>query len=794
MPLKITARTILQLGAELISSDAVAVYELVKNAIDARSKRGVDVKFNIVLTASDFDWLVTEAAGAAGKKVSELRQRVLDRLVSSASEDRIEAFKQRIDSTKTVEALVEEVKSAYVELNQIVIRDTGHGMTLKDLEDVYLTVGTVSRAKEIDAALKRGETGVTPYLGEKGVGRLAVMRLGWKLKVETATSEDKFLNVLEVDWRDFERAYDKSFDTVEVKPTRGPRKPADMDSGTIITISDLRAPWTSSDLTAIAMSQISRVTDPFSLAEKRRFQIRLYYNDQIVEHTRSVASDLLNNAHAVCKGEYRIVNGRPELKVSFETKLYDGAPKTETFDFTDLYSLSLLKSRGLPSRYLRSLGPFSFEFYWYNRQRLRAIEGLGDREQVRTLIRQWSGLSLFRDTYRVLPYGDPGDDWLGLDIDALGSSGYKLNTKQLIGRVRIGRLANPHLLDQTNRQGLIDRPEKDVLIALLHDLISEKWRKYLDDAGLAKKVRDSTFDVDEATSKVDNLEDRTRKSIRLIRRDYKGDQEVLQQVQEAFKEIRDAHQRAIERIGTIEIEKDRMSQLAGVGLIVEVIAHELTRATESTQTTLKSVPKGKLDVEVASAFRALEQQLRVIQKRLQILEPLTIPARQRRGQKDLGEILAYVLSSHTQQFERHKIDIHLKGKKSVVAFVIEGHVVQILENLITNSVYWLDVERADREEFKPQITVEVADEPPRLRISDNGPGIPSGRQSEVFEAFFSTKPKVATRRSGLGLYIARQNAELLGGTLELVREGSVHERRFNTFELTLKKDAQSEPA
>lgn len=793
MTLKIAARTILQLGAELISSDAVAIYELVKNAIDAKSKRGVDVRFNIVLTASDFDWFSTEASGAPDKSVPLLKERLISRLVSSASEDRLVKFKQCIDAAKTVKGLIDAVQRAYVDLNQISVVDSGHGMTFEDLEDVYLTVGTVSRAREIRAALERGDTGTTPYLGEKGVGRLAVMRLGWKLRVETATREDKTLNVLEVDWRDFERAYDKSFDTVEIKPSRGSRKPADMESGTTIIISDLRAPWTESDLTAIATHQMARITDPFSITEKRRFQIRLYYNDQIVEHTRSVASDLLNNAHSVCKGSYRFEKGKPELRVVFETKLYDGTPKTDVFDFTDLYSLSRLKGRGLPSRYLNSLGPFTFEFYWYNRQRLRAIEGLGDREQVRTLIRQWSGISLFRDTYRVLPYGDPGDDWLGLDIDALGSSGYKLNTKQLIGRVRISRLANPQLLDQTNRQGLVDRPEKDVLIALLHDLISEKWRKYLDDAGLAKKVRDATFDVEEATSRVDTLEDRTRKSIRTIRRDYKGDQEVLQQVQDAFKEIREAHQRAIERIGTIEIEKDRMSQLAGVGLIVEVIAHELTRATESTQTTLKSVPKGKLDAEVSAAFRALEQQLRVIQKRLQILEPLTIPARQRRSIKDLNEILAYVLSSHAQQFERHKVEVHVKGKKSVGAFVIEGHVVQILENLITNSVYWLDVERADREEFKPLISVEVLDEPPRLRISDNGPGIPSARQSEVFEAFFSTKPKVAARRSGLGLYIARQNAELLGGTLELVREGSVHEKRFNTFELTLKKDAQSEP-
>jgi signal transduction histidine kinase len=361
----------------------------------------------------------------------------------------------------------------------------------------------------------------------------------------------------------------------------------------------------------------------------------------------------------------------------------------------------------------------------------------------------------------------------------------------LIGRVRIGRLTNPQLLDQTNRQGLVDGPEKRTLISLLHKVVSEQWHDYLNEATRAQKQKHITeFDAHEASSQVESLEERARASIRQIKRDFKGDNQLLQQVTDAFKELKEAHERAIDRIGSMEIEKERLTQLAGIGLMIEVIAHELTRATESTQGTLKSIDRSSVDSETASAFRALDEQMKIIHRRLRILEPLTIPSRQRRVQRDLGEIVAYVLESHAAQFARHGIEVELPkhAKEPVVAFLIEGHVVQILENLIVNSVYWLDLRKEEHKAFKPKISLQLLDDPPRVRLSDNGPGIPANRAQVVFEPFFSTKPSSANRRSGLGLYVARQNAELLGGTLELIEEGSVHEGRFNTFELELRRE------
>lgn len=793
MSFKITARTILQLGAELISSDAVALYELIKNAIDAKSKTGVDVKFEVVIRQSDFAsaMAMLDQGESGAITLEDLQAALLAKIIPDAAPELRHRFERAVMEARTLQRLVSQASAAYQECNRIIVTDTGHGMSEDDLREVYLTLGTTNRADAVKAAVKSG-VGTAPYLGEKGLGRLAVMRLGSKVVIETATVKDSTTNTLEIDWREFEEAYDKPASSVVLEPRPGNKK-ALGESFTTITISGLRASWSSKSIEQMAREQIARLADPFSWAQKRRFQIRLSFNEQIISPVRSIATDFLNNAHGKCSGRFELKNGSPVLTAKFDSTLYGGAPSEHAFDLMDLISMSGLRDSGQPTAVLRTLGPFEFEFYWFNRQRLRAIPNIGDRQAVRELVRTWAGVCLFRDGYRVMPYGDEGDDWLGLDREAFAAAGYKLNTKQIIGRVRIGRVTNPRLLDQTNRQGLSDCPEKAVLVHLLRRLIATWWHDYLNEASRSQKIKDSlSYDALKESAGVNSLEERAARSIQQIRPHYTGDAQLLREVKDAFLEIKDAHRRAVERINAIEEEKDRLTQLAGIGLMIEVIAHELTRATELTQATLKDLGRQGIGPEASSSLKVLGTQIRVIQNRLRTLEPLSIPARQRRSHIKLSSIIDFVLEAHKAQFERHSIEWNLseKSDRDLTGFVVEGHVVQILENLINNSVYWLDLQRKEHPSFRPRIVFEILAAPPRIRVFDNGPGIPKNRIESVFEPFFSTKSGSTLRRQGLGLYIARENAELLGGTLSLVDLGTQHEGRYNTFELEVRENKE----
>ena len=93
---------------------------------------------------------------------------------------------------------------------------------------------------------------------------------------------------------------------------------------------------------------------------------------------------------------------------------------------------------------------------------------------------------LYRYGFRVLPYGEPDDDWLGLDKLAFGQRGFKLNRQQVIGRVRVD---TPHhvLSEQTNRQGLIENDASHALRSILQWILHVEFRELINDADEAEK-------------------------------------------------------------------------------------------------------------------------------------------------------------------------------------------------------------------------------------------------------------------------------------------------------------------
>jgi signal transduction histidine kinase len=750
MHFRVSARTVLELGSELISSDEVALYELVKNAIDAKSKTGVVIDFHICLPYSAYAEVMKELQGKNARPLDQIKNSLLSRVEATAEPEVLKEFQDKLSDCKTLSALLQKLPHIYTATNWLEVRDTGTGMSAEDIKTKYLVIGTPARKKAVESAeaafLASGDNAsasATPYLGEKGVGRLSAMRLGWMLHLESATERDAVLHEVAIDWNRFEDL-DLEVKDIEIETTSGAAKSAPKWSGTNITISGLTGNWSPRRIRDVATTEFAKLSDPFSL-EKRRFRIAVFFNGERVEIPR-MNNEILATAHATVKASYKIVRGSPTLDVYMTFK---GPERTEDkhlhFSKVDLSVLLDDENEDIPAYALRTVGPFEYEAYWYNRQKLRGIDSIGNLNTVRELQRRWSGIMLFRDGYRVLPYGEDKDDWLGLDRKALASPGYKLNKAQFIGRVQISRLANPHLIDQANREGLKETSEKYVFIEVLRYVTQNLLRNFMDEVG--RSQRHVEVDVAQVEKRILTLEARAREAIRRLKSRHHESSLELQDMQEMFDQMKEYFEQARDLAEQAEDERTRLVQLAGIGLMLEVVAHELARSTETAMTSLTAAQMRNLPVEIASTLKVLRTEMQTMNKRLRVLDPLSISARQRRETFDLVDLIKDIFSGRARQFERHQIVAKVKPKGGVSLTVtgVKGMYVQIIENMTSNSVFWLKKRAAEDPFFSPEILVETDSKLRRLTFRDNGPGISEGLKEDISNHSFPQKIDVADR-------------------------------------------------
>lgn len=796
---KVSARTVLELGSELISSDAIAFYELIKNGVDAGTQDGVTIRFNVVLARRDHIELRQRAnlirrgvEDIAGDDMSLDPDDALEELVAETRSrlfsDAGSFYDQAAELLEQVEDLDDynQALETIDDLNRVTVSDTGSGMSMDELETVFLVLGTKSRKVAVDSAYEEGAD-ETPFLGEKGIGRLSAMRLGDRLTVRTARKEDDKFNILDIDWTDFEDPQ-KMIEDIEIKPRAGKIKPAPDFSGTDIRISKLRANWDRSRVERLAVDDFSLLANP--IGKPKHHRIALFWNGDRINFAR-LEKNFLSHAHATLKGQYTINDKQPELTLRMEISNlgfeHSVEHRIETLKFDDLLAAlvglrqkrSRENKRDVNAAALAEVGPFDFELYWFNRATLRKGRSTGDYQALRNLLDQWMGVRLYRDGFRVYPYGTEEDDWLELDRTALRAKGYALNRIQFVGQVEIGRFSNPHLIDQTNREGLRHTPEEAVLkeaIQLAVDRLRDEMKR-VENAYKKNKPRVPT---DPTHTKA--LEQRMKEAIRALAKSADEDQrEIVAEFEEMREEFSRFAAEARERILELEQDTDQMVAMAGIGLMVEVVAHELARSAEDALDTLNQLQRKKVPEDVRQRLESLRASMKSISKRLRILDPLSVTGRQRKEAFELDELVRDLLSAHEAQFERHHIELETYyPDRSVSLRAVKGMVVQVIENLISNSVYWMDIERQRKLGFKPVLTIAVEDNPPRVRVTDNGPGISTEYRERVFDLFFSLKDK--SRRRGLGLYIAREAAEHDGGSLEIDTNVVNREGRYTTFD------------
>ncbi len=639
-------------------------------------------------------------------------------------------------------AVVELVKNAYdadatcVEVtfsgdNQqpdiLTVSDDGCGMDLDTVLGGWFEPGTITKKQTQQSPKGRF------YQGAKGVGRFAAARLSTTLQMETKAEGEKEGIVVLLNWGRFD---DNSYlDEVEINYELRPLP--HLKHGTRLKLAGLREKkvWTEEDYTALH-ERLSRLISPFG--EINDFKIHL-----VIPGHPGLSGEV--EPHTVTQIPKYKLEGKLQANGTFTGSVSVDGKETRKFEHSALGKKGEVVGCGELEVEVRAwdrdrqgLAPFMLKF------------DLGLRE-MRRIIDMYSGVSIYRDGFRVHPYGEPGNDWLQLDNRSRQSPTIRLANNQIIAAIRISREGNADLRDRTTREGLVHNPAyealRDWMIRILTLLEDERY-KVRPREEVKPEETHTLFEVFDLTAVVKEAD-----------RQLGQQHPISQLVRQSDADIRE---------GVVRLQEhySRLLMTAGLGQLVDLVIHEIGAPVARTNREVAYLGK-RLDsmldgVDQAEAAKSIGKIKSWIEQIISLRNRLDPKAAGQRGKSTTFDV-SEEIQGNLQLFEnllgKQQIRPLVRApKQPIIVKMMRSALGQILANLLDNSIYWLTRHHGDGKGGQIDIHLTATTAGFKIQYCDDGPGVGEDNRDRIFDPYYTTKPN----GMGLGLFVARQVMERYG--------------------------------
>lgn len=714
-------------------------------------------------------------------------------------------------------ALLELIKNAYdahasyisITIDQVektmIIEDDGIGMSMQQLEDNWLVLGTNNRYNEKQDILSNyndNTNQIKDYipLGEKGLGRFSTKKLGNRLILETKKENEKYVNSLDIDWTIFDYGSDKFLDEIIIPTNR--EIDNTNDHFTKLRIENLKKlhNWKLEDIRHLIIGKVSKFINPFKVFNTNKansliidFEVLCPIRDKSgniigkkreVINTEDINNKLLEQAH------HKIYGSFDGEKIEYNYSIRENEniikpPKAISMGFDEIED-SLMSQDG-------SVGRFDFCVYIFNRQRLKEIKGFGNTIEVRKLLDNYcGGVMIYRDGFRVLPYGNDDNDWLRQNTkDMLKKSGVRFYTIQTVGYINLSCLSNKNLIDQTNRQGLQENDAYNNLVEIMRTILNElanivgSLRSNKNEIHAKNIIEISKDTVDTTISMIDNLKYDLGK-IEINTNDSDSCQtfeSISNTVCNLRKEVIlfNEHNEKLKLFSeTVKNQEEILFTLSAVGLVAEMVSHEIHNNLTSVMKLINEIKKEVISKDIKETLMSLNETFKSIRSLVSRIDDHGVTRRRIKVDINLVEELSQVIDTMRYELKVRKKDnriIPIKVNLFPSTDYIEikankGMIIQVFINLIINSIHWLNVFYKDRTDDNPQINIEYEDG--FIFIYDNGKGIQEIDKERIFEPFFSRRKQ----GRGLGLYIVKEICSFHEINIELLDESNRYGRCY----------------
>lgn len=675
-----------------------------------------------------------------------------DQLIRSESVALLELVKNSYDAdANKVEILMENGDDP--DNGIIIVEDDGFGMDLNTVINVWMEPGSDFKTekfknKELTPRFKR-----LP-IGEKGIGRFGAHKLGNEVELITKKSGCKEVYV-KIDWKAFESA--RYLEDIPVKITeREPLLFTENETGTRLTITKLRTTWTRGMARKVKRS-IGALTSPFESKDDfiADFEVldKPGWFEGIVDWEQIVDYSLFHfkaelKEDKIEKLEYNFtpwpnmneLSGRSHCFISLKDDDIETFPisETEKTFFYNKFLIDQSKDENPISLTGKKIGKVKFEGYIFDLDSKLLSLGNFEKTSFKNYLKENGGVRVFRDGLRIYDYGEPGTDWLGLDIRRVNVPARRLSNNILVAAVYLDRETSSGLEEKTNREGFIENESYEVLRdSIVHTLsLVEMYR--MPDKNRLREIYGPTPKSEPVLSLLKDMQAYVNDKIKEIPVKKKLNI-YLEKIENDYKHI-----------------TETLLKSAGAGLSLSVVIHEVEKIIQSVQSILKQEKASDKLLELVEHLSGL------IDGYADILRTST------RSNESIFSLLNQTLFNVEFRLLSHNIIVRkeYESKLDRKIKLAKSLLLGSLMNIIDNSIYWL--EKSGRLDKKIYLDLEENEEFVSIIVADNGTGftLPTER---ITEPFMSGK----SGGMGLGLHIVKEIMLAHKGSLSFPEKGEL---------------------
>lgn len=665
---------------------------------------------------------------------SDILSRLGEELNPNPDQGILELIKNSYDAD-AINCTVELVDTG-VPGGTIYMHDDGTGMDIESIKNGWLLLGKSPKTVRETTPLGRIPA------GSKGLGRLAALRMGKVARLVTRPLSDPTIQYeLTIDWSSFEQVAIVEEVELVIEVTS---RPPGTQCGTDISIENLCIPIERNEIKRLARSLIF-LADPFG-------------DDPIGFKPVLIAPEFTDLEAMVMQRYFTEADYHLQAEVDDKglasAKLKDWKGQILfSASHTDLTTGRLqFPYRCLPSKF--DLWVFLLDAANFSTKSTTIGE-------VRKWLSEFGGVHIYENGLRVAPYGNSGDDWLGMNVRRARSPEERPSTNTVIGRVSVTN-TDSTLLQKTDRSGFIENDTFYEMRLFAQDAMNWMADRRMEMAR-QRRAEDTIKNQQQSRKTKTNLNQVVEKAPPSIRQE-------LRQAITAYDRSRDKEVRDLKK----EVQLYRTLSTAGITAV--------TFAHESSGNPVKVITQSILAIErrtkreLGERFDAiLRKPIDGIKKSIEALAVLGSATlrlvdheKRRLGRVDLNHVIVSVLDTFAPFLDGRDVDVEVQlcsGHPYIRGS--EAAIESIVTNLINNSL--AAFESSDVPQRRILLRTTIENNIYTLRAIDNGPGIKGISLRDIWLPGKSTKPN----GTGLGLAIVRDTVMDLGGKVDARAQGEL---------------------